>query len=246
VGGLPAILVAYFYNRVHEPERWQNKIAQFGGKWSMHRAFLELFSPLYRRRTILNSMYILASIGGLWAGSAYVPTAITELARSAGLASDAAKLASWSGALLAIGTIIGAILSPFLGEWLGRRGALAVFFSLMLIFIMVAFGYVFYMGTGALGWFLVCTFFLGLGGGSFAVYSFWIPEQYATECRASAFAFTTSVGRFAGAALTFLVGAGIRHFDTLGTPVALTSLAFVVGLLLLPFGVETKGKALPT
>ena len=245
VGGLPAILVAYFYNRVHEPERWQNRIAQLGGKWSMHRAFLELFSPLYRRRTILNSMYILASIGGLWAGSAYVPAAVTELARNAGMAAEAAKLASWAGALLAIGTIIGALLSPFLGERLGRRGALAVFFSLMLIFIALAFGYVFYMGTGAIEWFLVCTFFLGLGGGNFAVYSFWVPEQYGTECRASAFAFTTSVGRFAGAGLTFLVGAGIRHFGTLGTPVALTSLAFVVGLLLLPLGLETKGKGLP-
>jgi hypothetical protein len=41
------------------------------------------------------------------------------------------------------------------------------------------------------------------------------------------------------------VGALIRHYGTLGTPVALTSLAFVVGLLLLPFGAETRGKTLP-
>jgi hypothetical protein len=32
---------------------------------------------------------------------------------------------------------------------------------------------------------------------------------------------------------------------TIGTPVALTSLAFLIGLLLLPFGVETKGHHLP-
>ena len=110
---------------------------------------------------------------------------------------------------------------------------------------MVLCGYVFYLGPGALGWFMVCTFFLGLGGANFAVYSFWLPEQYGTECRVSAFAFCTNIGRFAGAGLTFLVGAGIQHYGTLGTPVALTSLAFVVGLLLLPFGVETKGKPLP-
>jgi hypothetical protein len=41
------------------------------------------------------------------------------------------------------------------------------------------------------------------------------------------------------------VGFGVRHFQTLGIPVALTSIAFVVGLLLLPFGEETKGKPLP-
>ena len=53
-------------------------------------------------------------------------------------------------------------------------------------------------------------------------------------------------GRFAGAGITFIVGAGVHHFQTVGIPVALTSLAFVLGLLLLPFGLETKGKPLPT
>lgn len=78
-----------------------------------------------------------------------------------------------------------------------------------------------------------------------AIYTLWVPEQYRTECRASAFAFSTSVGRFAGAGITFLVGAGVRHFQTIGIPVALTAVAFVIGLLPIPFGEETKGKALP-
>ena len=43
----------------------------------------------------------------------------------------------------------------------------------------------------------------------------------------------------------FLVGAGVAYYHTIGTPVALTSLAFLVGLLLLPFGKETKGEPLP-
>ena len=77
------------------------------------------------------------------------------------------------------------------------------------------------------------------------MYTLWLPEQYSTECRASAFAFATSVGRFAGAGITFLVGAGVAHFHTIGTPVALTSIAFLIGLLLLPFGEETRGRPLP-
>jgi hypothetical protein len=47
------------------------------------------------------------------------------------------------------------------------------------------------------------------------------------------------------AGFTFLVGAGVHHFQTLGTPIALTAFAFVVGLLFLPFGEETKGQPLP-
>ena len=61
---------------------------------------------------------------------------------------------------------------------------------------------------------MVALFFLGVGGANFAMYTLWLPEQYSTECRASAFAFATSVGRFAGAGITFLVGAGglaLRH-----------------------------------
>jgi hypothetical protein len=112
--------------------------------------------------------------------------------------------------------------------------------------IWLAFGYVFYMGAGALAWFMVLVFFLGLGGANFTVYSFWIPEQYGTECRASALAFVANVGRFAAAGFTFLVGAGIRHFQTLGTPIAFTAIPFAIGILLLPLGVETKGKPLPS
>jgi MFS family permease len=246
VGGTPALLVAFFYNRVQEPARWHEKKRELGHRWTALEAFRTPFSPKYRTRTILNSLYMLASISGLWAGSAYVPTAITQLAAKAGrTAVQAAQLSSYGTALLAIGTIVGALMTPWLCERFGRKGALGFFFSMMLIFIPLAFGYVFYFQNGALTWFLACLFFLGIGGANFAVYSLWIPEQYGTECRVSAFAFTTNIGRFAAAGITFLVGFGVRHFQTLGIPVALTAIAFVIGLLLLPFGKETKGEPLP-
>jgi hypothetical protein len=56
-----------------------------------------------------------------------------------------------------------------------------------------------------------------------------------------------SIGDLArrGILAAVLVGAGVARLHTIGTPVALTSLAFIVGLLLLPFGKETKGEALP-
>jgi MFS family permease len=116
----------------------------------------------------------------------------------------------------------------------------------MIIFVALTFGKVYYLGPSALPWFLVCLFFLGFGGANFAVYTLWLPEQYPTECRASAFAFSTSFARFVGAAITFLVGAGVQRYGSLGVPVALTSLAFVVGLFLIPFGVETRGQPLPS
>ena len=247
VGGAPAIFVGFLFSRVREPAKWKDKRAELGEKLTMHGSFLELFTPRYRRRTILNSLYLIASIVGLWAGSVYVPSAMTYIAdRTGRTALDAARFASYSSAILGTGTIIGALITPLLARRLDRRTTLAIFFGLMFVFLWLAFGYVFYIERNALLWFMFCTFFLGLGGANFVVYSFWIPEQYATECRVSAFAFITNSGRFAGAGLTFLVGAGIRHFQTLGTPVAMTALAFILGLFLLPFGAETKGKPLPT
>ena len=245
VGGLPALLLAAVRHGVTEPSRWKAK-ERVVHSWALWRPFAALFSKVLRRRTVLNALFMLASICGLWAGTVYVPSAVTALAEAGGrIGPAAAQLASRATMLVAFATILGCLLMPWLAERLGRRGALAFYFTLMLIFIALTFGKVFYMGPAALPRFFVCLFFLGVGGANFAVYTLWLPEQYPTECRASAFAFSTSFARFGGAAITFLVGAGVQHYGSLGVPVAMTSLAFAVGLLLIPFGVETRGQVLP-
>ena len=170
---------------------------------------------------------------------------MTQIAvREGHRAADAARLASYGTMVLSAGTIIGCLVLPPLADAIGRRLTLGVYFVVMAVSISLGFGYVFYL-TRALVPFMFCLFALGIGGANFAMYTLWLPEQYSTECRGSAFAFVTSVGRFVGAGITFLVGAGVAYFHTIGTPVALTSIAFVIGLMLLPFGEETKGKPLP-
>ncbi len=240
VGGAPALLVAFIRWGVAEPARWRE-----GRKLSAPGAFLHLFSRSLRRRTISNGLFVLISMIGLWAGSVYVPTAVTQLAARAGRAADAPHLASNATVLLSVGTILGCLLTPRLMRAFGRRGALGVFYALMAVFITLGFGYAFYRSQGALEWFMTCLFFLGVGGASFCVYTIWLPEQYPTECRASAFAFATACGRFLAAGITFLVGAGVAYFGTLGKPVALTAIAFLIGMFLLPLGQETKGQTLP-
>jgi len=245
VGGLPALLLAWVRHGVTEPQRWRQKEGVVRS-WRIWHPFAILFSSGMRRRTILNSLYMLASICGLWAGTVYVPAAVTVLAEAAGrVGPAAAQLASRATMLVSFATILGCLAMPWLAEKLGRRGALGFFFTLMLAFIALTFGKVFYLGAAALPWFFLCLFFLGFGGANFAVYTLWLPEQYPTECRASAFAFSTSFARFGGAGITFLVGAGVQHFQSLGIPVALTSIAFAIGLLLIPFGTETRGQTLP-
>jgi MFS family permease len=245
VGGLPALLLAWVRHGVTEPSTWKKK-ENIVRSWAVWRPFATLFAPAWRRRTIVNTFLMLASISGLWAGTVYAPAAITALAEAGGhVGPAAAQMASRGVMLISFATILGCLAMPWIAERLGRRGALAFFFVLMMVFIALTFGKVFYLGPSALPLFFVCLFFLGLGGANFAVYTLWLPEQYPTECRASAFAFSTSFARFGGAGITFLVGSGVRHFGSLGTPVALTSIAFALGLLLIPFAAETRGQRLP-
>jgi len=240
LGGAPALLVTFIRYGVHESQSWETRVRP-----AMGNAFAQLFSSRYARRTWLNSLYLLVSIVGLWAGSVYVPASVTQIAvRQGYTAADAAKLASYGTMVLSAGTIIGCVILAPIAETFGRRATLGAYFLVMFLSISIGFGYIFYL-TRALAPFMLVLFFLGLGGANFAMYTLWLPEQYTTDCRASAFAFATSIGRFAGAGITFLVGAGVQYFQTLGTPVALTSIAFLIGLALLPFGEETKGKPLP-
>jgi MFS family permease len=245
LGGAPALLVGWIQSGVREPKTWQDKAAK-KERPGMMQAFAELFSPQYKRRTIINSLLFTVSIVGLWAGSIYVPTAVTQIARAQGYsAADATRIASYGSMMLSVGTIIGCLMAPLVADRLGRRLAMALYFVALGVAVAIAFGYVFYQPS-ALTMFFVLIFFLGLGGANFALYTLWLPEQYSTNCRASAIAFVSSIGRFVGVAMVFLVGAAIQRYGSLGVPVAVTAGVFVLGLGLLPFGEETRGKALPT
>jgi hypothetical protein len=116
----------------------------------------------------------------------------------------------------------------------------------MMVTIALAFGWAFYLPTGsALPTFIALLFFLGLFGGNFAIFSLWLPELFGTEARATAFAFCTSVGRFIGAGVNFGLAGAVATMGTLGTPVAITSIAFGVGLFIIPLALETHGETLP-
>jgi MFS family permease len=240
VGGTPALLVAFIRYGVAEPKRWQQRLGRIDRQWRARDSFAALFSPEYRRRTVVNAALLFISMVGLWAGSVYVPSAVRSLAGA-----GRTQMASYATMLLSFGTILGCLPLPWLAERYGRKGTLAVYFVLMFLCISIGFGRVFYLGENALPWFLVCLFFLGIGGANFSVYTLWLPEQYRTECRGSAFAFATSFGRFIAAGVTFLVGAGVARMHTIGTPVAITSVAFLAGLAILPLAHETRGKELP-
>ncbi len=240
----PVVVSIVTLLRVKEPAKWQSAHVTVGRRSPL----AQILSPPLLRRTVVNTTLVAIAIVGLWAGAVYEPTAVINLATAAGqLPGQAARTASLATGLLSVGTILGCLVLPTIADRIGRRMTMAVCFAGMAVTIALSFGWAYYQPPAvALPAFLTVLFFLGVFGGNFALFSLWLPEQYGTNVRATAFAFCTSIGRFAGAGVNFALAAGVAHMGTLGVPVALTSLAFVFGLLVVPWALETRGQVLPS
>lgn len=239
-GAAPLLVSLFTLARVREPVRWTEHKAT-----PRINPLAAIFSAPYLRRTVVNTALVSIAIIGLWAGTVYEPTALISLAAKAGYTTlQGTQLASLGTAILSVGTIIGCLLLPVLAERWGRRKTLGLYFCGMALAIVLAFGWAFHLPQG-LKPFLIILFFLGLAGGNFAMFSLWLPEQYPTEIRATAFAFCTSFGRFLGAGANFAIAAMIQWSGSLGSVISLTAIPFVIGLAILPFALETKGKPLP-
>ncbi|HTH77110.1 MAG TPA: MFS transporter [Trinickia sp.] len=240
-GAVPVVIAILVLLRVKEPEKWKQAEARV-----VHaKPLAQILGPGYRRRTWVACALLTIAIVGLWAGAVYEPSAVIQLAMKSGMdKAGAIKTASLATGLLSIGTILGCLALPPLAERIGRKKTLAVYFAGMAVSIVGSFGWAFYQPNG-LAPFIAWLFALGFFGGNFALFSLWLPEQFETRVRATAFAFCTSFGRFIGAGVNFLLGAAVLHTHTLGLPVALTAVAFVAGLLIIPFAPETKGETLP-
>ncbi|PJN11952.1 hypothetical protein CG723_14140 [Streptomyces sp. CB01635] len=125
---------------------------------------------------------------------------------------------------------------------MGRRGALVSLFALMIVGIVGAYGWAYPHHSIVLLFAFLPV--LGLGGASFAVFAIWLPEQYPTRMRATAFAFTTAFSRWVAAGGTFLIGYGTHATGSLTLP--LTAAVFVISMLLVRLAPETRSTALPS
>jgi MFS family permease len=244
IGLLPALFVFVIRRNTEEPEQWR-KGAPTERTGSLFSPIAEILRPPYRSRTIVNLVLLVVCVIGLWAGSTYVPTAVTDLAKHAGYAkADTVHLASLGSCVVAVFTVLGCCVVPAMVKRMGRRNALALLYILMVIGTAGAYGFA-YAAHNIPGFFAFLPL-LGFGGASFAVFTIWLPEQYPTKVRATAFAFTTTMSRWVAAGGTFLIGFGIHRTGSLSVPLALTAVPFLVGLAVVRLAPETKGGTLPS
>jgi MFS family permease len=242
IGIIPAVLLLYIRLKAQEPERWLNAKRRLGSQLNMRMSLKTILDRDHRRDTLILAVIMVPVITGLYGGTLFVPTALTALHESTHAAIKTPYLVAIGGSIVAAFTLVTCLLVPSLAQRFGRKRTLGALLALMAIGLPLVFLFAFKAGN--LGLFLALLVLLGIGGADFAIFSLWLPEVYPTHARAGGFAFVTTIGRFAGAGLTFAIGA-LNDAVGLGTSLSLTAIFFVIGLVLLPFARDSSGKLAP-
>lgn len=257
IGTVPALLAILIRTKLKEPETWKAQ-ADSGAKKQLG-SFAELFGdPRWRKNAIVGLIMASSGIIGLWGIGFFSFDLISPVFRkhfvAQGLAENVVngKVATWVGitsVMQNIGGFLGIYAYSYLTAIFGRRPAFAVsfiaaMFSTALVFWNLdQFSEVFWM-IPLMGF---CQ--LALFGG----YAIYFPEIFPTRLRSTGVSFCYNVGRYVAAAGPFALGyltskvfteangyaEGMRYAG-----VAMCSI-FIIGLLILPFAPETKGKPLP-
>jgi MFS family permease len=252
IGALPAFLVVVIMRRLKEPERWQRAKAGHEKLGSM----VELFEdPRWRRNALVGFTLAFAGVVGLW-GIGYfsydlLSSVLDKYFRAQGLSESmiAGKKTMWTG-ITSLVQNSGAFLGVYAFTYFTQRTSRRLAFAIAFVMAMLATAFLFWKlnSFSDVFWMppLMGFFQLAL----YAGYAIYFPELFPTRLRSTGTSFCYNVGR--GVAAVGPVGLGLltsRVYAAEAEPLRLAgitmSLVFLVGLAVLPWAVETKGRPLP-
>lgn len=247
LGLLPALLVLWVRSSIHEPERW-SAVARAEARGSERRragSFSELFGVArWARPAVLGLLLAAVGLGTFWgvtvAGQDLTQALLVRNGMPQGQAAERAKFAF--GIVQTAGGGLGLLCFGPLAEWIGRRGAFALM-HLMALVIVPVICYVPQTYGQMLCILPVFGFFTLASHAGYAVY---FPELFPDHLRATGTSVCFNGGRLVAAPILWLSGMlkGLPGIDLRHAVLMLSSL-FLVGLVLLIFLPETKGKPLP-
>ncbi len=246
--GLAPSFVAFAVRfMIDEPERWK------AAGPAVDVGLADLFTPAMRRATFSGLSMALVCLVMWWSCNAFIPTIAAGLAQVEASAKGLDKLATTeliesfkatSTNLFNLGGLIGTLLTVPAAKYLGRRAMFGVYFVASAAAIYGAFGL-----DVPPSWRLSMYFPIGLTVfGVFGSFTYYLPVLYPTRLRATGAGFCYHAGRVIAAAGPCLVGSiASRGADALQAATSVLVLVAVVpllGVLLLPWVIETKGRAL--
>jgi MFS family permease len=244
-GAVPAILTLFIRRFVPEPERWvtarsRNMVAQYQSPTHTGiGVLLAIFAPDVRRRTVVGVLVVASMMIGAWGTTTLLPTWIVQILGP----DDSALAAPITGQcfmLANIGAVFGFLTLMWLNDAIGRRWS----YVLALLGCIATALFAFTQITTIQGLLRFMPFYGFFAIGGFAIFAAYLPELFPTRIRATGQGFCWNMGRALTAVGPLTSGMLV---DVLGSPplagVVLT-VSYLVGLVAIWFGPETRGMPL--
>ncbi len=243
VGVAPAVVALFVRLWVREPERWVRANAQERQAGAARTARLaELFRPEYRRATLVGSGLAFVAVTGLWGATNWTPTLVRALPALRGLESGRlTDYISYATMALNVGALAGYLaFGPLADRW-GRRPVFALMCAGSLVMLPVTF-----LAPRTYLEVLLLLPLLGFfNNGIFSGFPIYLPELYPTRIRATGTGFCFNAGRLLAAGGPFLTGILVTSLGSFGRAASAVGLIYLVGLAILLFAPETRGRPLP-
>jgi len=243
VGVVPALVALLVRLWVKEPERWVKAHAQELQSGMVRRVkLLELFEGDLRRSTWVGSSLAFVAVFGLWGATNWTPTLIRALPDMQGLqAAELKRYVVYATMLLNVGALVGYLSFGPLADRFGRRPIFALMCAGSFVMVPVVF-----LTPHAYAHILFLLPLLGFfNNGIFSGFPIYLPELYPTRIRATGAGFCFNAGRVLASAGPFLTGFLVAALGSFGRAASAVALIYLVGLAVLPFAPETRGKPLP-
>lgn len=233
LGALPALLTFFIRQFVPESERWRQAAAA-----APARPLREIFAPGLRRVTLLASALTAVVLIGTWGSVQWLPLWADQLTN--GTQPDAK---AWAGLLSGLGAIAGCLAGAWAGGQFGRR---LTYFG-MCLGSLASCALLFRGGMDYGPAFLALAFLVGATTASFFGWlPLYLPELFPTRVRATAQGLAYNAGRILAAVGALQMGTLMREFHgSYARAGAVITLVYALGLGLIWFAPETRGRPLP-
>jgi MFS transporter, SHS family, sialic acid transporter len=232
----PALLALAIVAFLPESRRWRQAVQE-----SKAHPLREIFTTRLIRPTLLATGLASVALIGTWACvQTFLPSWADQMANQSS-PNPSAKGAT--GIAIAIGAILGSFLGPLLGGRFGRR---KVYFGLCLCSLLVC-QILFRSLNRYDGLYLIGAGIAGVFTASFYGWlPLYLPELFPTRVRATGQGLSYNFGRIFAMFAVLETGRLMLFFDKSYPRACVTiSFVYVVGMVLIWFCPETKGKPLP-